>query len=133
MSDDARGVDLLTRFVSGDMRARRIVSTPATRRIALRRVVAVGLRGTLLGLHEIPGIMQVRLYEPGETAYRMQPGCIVVACWGGDYEAICAACDSMRPAGIVVVPIVYPAPWWARLEHRAAWLVARVLARRWLR
>ena len=130
---DASARGALTRFVDLELRRRQIVSTPATRRVALRRLVASGIRGAMLGLHEIPGIMRVRLYEPGDSAYDMQPGCIIVACWGGDPEAIYRACEDMRPAGVVAVPIVWPPTLGARLEHWIAWTIARFLCRRWLR
>ena len=86
----------------------------------VRRAVQVGWRGVELGLDTVPGVVLTDVQAAGDDDPPwVSPGAAVIQVWGGEPSRVWQRLVERRPAGLVLVALVWPVSRWARL--RAWW------------
>lgn len=94
-------------------------------RAEIRRGIAVGPHGRILGLAFVPGVVFAAVvdHDPDPEAQPwLPPGYAVIRVWGGKGPAVWRAVKSAQPrTGVLVVPEVWPVTRWSRV--RAWWRV----------
>jgi hypothetical protein len=103
--------------------AYRMAASGAPRARLLRRgLQRAGQLGAQLGLHLVPGLVLVDVFDHQPRSSRpplLAPGCVVAMVYGGDSDAALEIPGEHAPAGVNVIVVWRPARPWHRL--RAWW------------
>lgn len=108
------------------IKARQMMSTipgetnPVEKEMAVRRVRVAGLQGCQLGLETVMGLVRVEVHDHGGSCAMPFATC-VVDIWGGRLVDVEEAIAAHRPAGLIVVPKVWPATTRDRIGEWFRW------------